>query len=181
MSEEVLRNVRCDERPGNSEVGPGLWRDDCGHPNELGYRFIQRVLSDFYRDSRIRGGDRASTASRAARSSPAEFVSEHVAAAQSRNFLARLHGGVLSRDMEASLNLGAPPEKHLDRSDEEEDQEAEAVDLAQQEKDGRGLADILNIFAVAMMGCFTSSGFTLLWLRFRCGSSHERKSLPLGI
>merc|ERR1712196_486632 len=93
MTEEVLRNVRCDERPGNSKIGPGLWRDDCGHPNEVGYRFIQTVISDFFRRSRIDPEAMAVASGR--RSSPREFVLDHVDAAQEQNFLARMTASFL--------------------------------------------------------------------------------------
>eukprot|EP00747_Dinoflagellata_sp_TGD_P097552 gnl/TRDRNA2_/TRDRNA2_167164_c4_seq6.p1 gnl/TRDRNA2_/TRDRNA2_167164_c4~~gnl/TRDRNA2_/TRDRNA2_167164_c4_seq6.p1 ORF type:complete len:489 (+),score=33.78 gnl/TRDRNA2_/TRDRNA2_167164_c4_seq6:155-1468(+) len=85
MTEEILQNVRRDERPGNSQIGPGLWRDSCGHPNELGYRWIMTVLSDVIKRSRT-DPEAMVVASPSARMSPAEFAQMHVEASQARKF-----------------------------------------------------------------------------------------------
>merc|ERR1712151_401562 len=83
MTEEMLSNVCFDEDTGRT--GPGLWRDNCGHPNVIGFRFIQTVVSDFFRSARTNPGSTA-LAEQGENKPAADFAREWVKGRRDQNF-----------------------------------------------------------------------------------------------
>eukprot|EP00747_Dinoflagellata_sp_TGD_P110572 gnl/TRDRNA2_/TRDRNA2_170993_c1_seq2.p1 gnl/TRDRNA2_/TRDRNA2_170993_c1~~gnl/TRDRNA2_/TRDRNA2_170993_c1_seq2.p1 ORF type:complete len:322 (-),score=48.75 gnl/TRDRNA2_/TRDRNA2_170993_c1_seq2:170-1135(-) len=120
MTDEIRNNVRYNEKYrgpnkivtlGSGKTGPGLWRDDCAHPNELGFRFIHTVISDFFRRARADPEAKMPTEHTSQMPSAGDFARDWMDEKRAQNPVASMRQSMIAHMWKMHLEKQAQEEK----------------------------------------------------------------------